>query len=657
MAASDLKRRIVAQFSAENKAKGVIAGFRQDLDSTGRTMRRMASSVLALAGIGGLGYLLKQTMSSIDRMAKMSDELHISTEALGGLEHAAKISGTSIENLHKGLEIFVRRMGEAKHGIGEGVRGLEMLGMSADEVISMGTEKAFMEIAERISEAGTAAEQAGIAYNFFGRQGMQLLNMFQQGKVGIEELTDEAEKLGLTFSRLDAAKVEAANDALTRARGVITGLVRSATIELAPYIEVLATKFVDLATSGEGMGHNVTNVFELMTQAAVRLGSTIQMLGVRHKQINAIALEGMAKYFGFLEKIDFIPQFKGMEYLFKKKFGVGFGEFSETLREEAKEWKSELADLEKTTKEKTSQVEKFFDDLRSKAEQRRIELEKKSTERMAAYGGTIDLDVSTDDKWEQYWNNLPYEKSYQAMQERMAKQKYETSLAVTTKIMEEEKKQAEQLERWQKEHNLKKAEEQLELMQNQIAKREEMEKQSAERRKRIAEDVALSMARGWTNALDRMMFEGQKFWDSMKQMSRSLIREIANIILYKKVAEPIAYSLMGLMPTGQTKYGQYELPTVGKVPSAAGGTMAKYQTGGLAKETGPAWLHIGEEVLRPDQRRSGDIEFHVHNEGNDKLEVTRSEQYIFSDKRIIDVTMGAMSTNVQYQMAIARAAR
>jgi len=81
---------------------------------------------------------------------------------------------------------------------------------------------------------------------------------------------------------------------------------------------------------------------------------------------------------------------------------------------------------------------------------------------------------------------------------------------------------------------------------------EEAAAQSAERRKRIAEDIALSMASSFSNAFDQMMFEGKKFWDTMKDMARDLTRMISQIIMYKAVAEPIAYGIMGLpLPTAQ----------------------------------------------------------------------------------------------------------
>ena len=567
--AKDLKRRIVAEFTAKNRAKGVMAGFRRDMDSTGRALRRMAMGALAVAGIGGLGYMLKKTMESVDQIAKMSDELQISTEALTGLEHAAKISGTSIESLHKAMGIFVRRMGEAKFGVGEGVRGLEMLGLEADNIIKMGTEKSFMLIAQRISEAGSAAEQAGIAYNFFGRQGTQLLNMFQQGREGIEAMREEAERLGLVFSRFDAYQVEAANDALTRARAVLTGLFRQATIELAPYIEVLADKFVEVSTAGEGMGANVTNVFEIMAKGAVAFGDTIQMVGIRHKQLNAIVMSGMAKYFEVLEKIDFIPAFKGMEYLFKKQYGVGFGEFAATLRESAKEWKAELADMEKETKDRSTAIERFFNALREKAAGRRTELEAKAKARAEA-GPAVPPGDDT-----------------KAVISAELKKMQALEAAVDAEIMllgrlDEPRQHARMLIQYEAAAmeefagNTQKASAATDIFRDKLEELEEAQKWA---------EVAKTMERSFAGSLERLSQNWRDYGEVAKGVLREILMETMRIMMWRPAAQALASWIPAALSGAAGAIfsgGGGGMPTAGTVTPEAGATLARYQHGGVA---------------------------------------------------------------------------
>jgi len=157
--------------------------------------------------------------------------------------------------------------------------------------------------------------------------------------------------------------------------------------------------------------------------------------------------------------------------------------------------------------------------------------------------------------------------------------------------------------------------------------------ESAERRKRIAEDIATAMASSWSGAIDSMMFEGKKFWDAMKDMARDLIRTIAQIIIYKKIAEPMAYGIMGL-----------------PVPTA--------QHGGEVTKTGLAVIHKGETYSGVNGGYGrGNLEVHIHNEGSEKLDISSAQEYMVSDRRIVDVTTKAMTTNKRFQNSIKQAAR
>jgi len=356
---SNLIARLRADTSSFDKGmrSGVtsLRNFNGHILTTSRTIRNFTRGILVAAGIGGMGYMIKKTMESIDAIAKMSDELQISTKSLTGWQHAAKISGTSLENLHKGLEIFVRRIGEAKHGTGEAVKGFQMLNLSAKELIDMGSEEAFLTIAGRISEIQTAAEQAAVAYQFFGRQGVQLLNMFQQGRKGIEAMQEEAEKLGLTFSRFDARQVEEANDALTRSRAVLTGLIRRTTIEVAPFIEALANKFTSVATAGEGVGANVTKAFEYMSLGAIKFGEALWEIPLVLNSIKA----GMYDVASFWEKLAGpvgLPQ----AYLRQIKGQKSPEAIADELRAKGEEQRRKAA-------EQISSIRKFFEDIRAGA--------------------------------------------------------------------------------------------------------------------------------------------------------------------------------------------------------------------------------------------------------------------------------------------------
>jgi len=574
--AKDLKRRIVAEFTAKNRAKGVMSGFRRDMDSTGRALRRMAMGALAVAGIGGLGYMLKKQMEVIDATAKLSDRLGVATEKLIGLQHAASITGTDAETLNKALEIFVRRLGEMTMGSGEAKRGLDMLGLTVDQLIKLSPADAFGLAADKINLLGTQAEKAAAAYFLFGRAGSKMLNMLEVGSEGMREFQQEAEKLGLTFSRLDAAQVEAANDALTRVRETLTGVFRKGVIELAPYIEVLADKFVDVATAGEGMGANVSSVFEMMAKGAVSFGDTIQMVGIRHKQLNAIVLSGMAKYFEVLEKIDFIPVFKGMEYLFKKQYGVGFGEFAAALRESATEWKAELADLEKDTKERSTSIEKFFNALREKAAGKKAEIEERAKKRAAAAAG-----VEAEPEKEA-------EKVISAELKKM--QALERTVEMEIQLLgrlDEPRQHARMLIQYEAAAmeefagNLEKVAAAVDVFRGKLKKLEEAQKWA---------EIAKSMETSFAGALERL----SQNWRDYEAVAISVLREILNEMLRVMTFRPAARALTDwLGGLGATLSGRSQHEGTPSV------TPRRFHSG-LGSDEVLSILQTGERVLSRD---------------------------------------------------------
>lgn len=220
---------------------------KQALAAIGKAFKILG--VAAAAGLGVVIYKMNQAFESIDKVAKISSELNVSTEALIGFEHAAKITGVSLAEIHKSLQVMTRRLGEARNGTGEAVAGLETLGLSAQQLIDMGPEKAFIAVAEAISKIPDVTAKAYAAYAIFSRQGISMLNTLNLGEQGLAAMRKEAEQLGITFNNIQAAQIEAANDAVTRAKSAFQGFVNILAIELAPVVSVIAEQLVDYTSN------------------------------------------------------------------------------------------------------------------------------------------------------------------------------------------------------------------------------------------------------------------------------------------------------------------------------------------------------------------------------------------------------------------------
>ncbi len=244
------------------------AGFARGTVAIGK----FAAAGTALAGgalVAGLSVATKSAFATMDAIGKLSDRTGFATEDLVALGFAAEQTGVTQEAMAKGLEMFTRRLGEAKQGSGEAVQALESLGLSAEKLANVDPGQALRLVADQIAQIPTQAEKAAVAADLFGRSGVQLVNLLQGGAPAINAFRAEAEQLGLTFSRMDASKVEAANDAMNRVRRAIGAAGQQIAVAIAPAIEGVANWLVQFAPQIKTFGQGFMDAF-------IGIGATIR---------------------------------------------------------------------------------------------------------------------------------------------------------------------------------------------------------------------------------------------------------------------------------------------------------------------------------------------------------------------------------------------
>lgn len=229
------------------RASSRIDRMKRAIPGLNAAFSKMGALTAGLAG-GGMLLMLKKTAENIDAQAKFADRIGASLKGLGGLEHAASLTGVKVEALRMGLQRMTRRVAEAAKGTGEAKDALKELGLDAGKLTQMRPEIAFQHIAEAMKGVEGQADRVRLAMKLFDSEGVALVNTLALGADGLDKATKEAIKYGIALSRVDAAKVEAANDALERVEAVISGALRSAVVELAPLVKVLADRFTEWAS-------------------------------------------------------------------------------------------------------------------------------------------------------------------------------------------------------------------------------------------------------------------------------------------------------------------------------------------------------------------------------------------------------------------------
>lgn len=206
--------------------------FREINKSAGVTAERIGA-----IGAVGFGALVKNAIDSADQMEKINRRLGISTEALSQLKFAAEQSGIAFNQLTMGMQRMQRRVAEAAQGTGEAKDALIELGLSAQQLNKMSLDQQLLAVADAMQGLEESGDKTRLAMKLFDSEGVALLQMFEEGKIGIQELMTEADKLGLTLNNKTAKGAAAANDAMNRAKAAMQGAALQAAENTAPAIE------------------------------------------------------------------------------------------------------------------------------------------------------------------------------------------------------------------------------------------------------------------------------------------------------------------------------------------------------------------------------------------------------------------------------------
>ncbi len=245
--------------------------------------------LMSVAAATALGAIYKSTAPAIDATAKLADQMGVTTETLGGWRYVAELTGVSNEKLDSSVERMVKRLGEAEQGIGMANVTLKQLGLSNDEFFAKRPDEQFGILADKVSGLSSSQEKSAVTAALFGREGLKLINTLELGADGMADLQAEATLMGAAISRIDAAKVEAANDSFTRVGLATKGLGNSITVGLAPYVTALGDALFDAAKDAGGFGEITTSAMNAVVQAVGYGANVVRGLQVAWSGVVAAA--------------------------------------------------------------------------------------------------------------------------------------------------------------------------------------------------------------------------------------------------------------------------------------------------------------------------------------------------------------------------------
>lgn len=291
MARIDLASMVVrleaqtAQYQAQlQKAQGQLRSFQK---SSGSILKTLAAawSVREILGF------TKGLIDAADHMNDLAKQTGVTVESLSQLKYAAEQNGGDIDTLSQGLKLLAKNAASAADGTGASAQAFKRLGVSVTDTHGnlKPTEEILLSVAETFSKYADGAGKAAAAQEIFGKNGVALIPFLNQGRSGIEALRKEADRLGITMSGATAQAADDFNDALSRAKSSIGGLITGAIGPLLPKLTEAITQFTGAASGAKALDSALVPLqtgVKLLASAGLTIAQTFRLVG---DQLGAMA--------------------------------------------------------------------------------------------------------------------------------------------------------------------------------------------------------------------------------------------------------------------------------------------------------------------------------------------------------------------------------
>lgn len=279
-----------AKYQAElEKAKKQLLGFQKVSNDS---IKKLAVGVgaAAVAAATGLAAMVKQSIDAADEMSKLAQSTGISTRTLSELAYAGDLAGVSQEELAKSLAKLSKTAVDAAQGGKAQADAFKAIGVAVKD--SSGAIRAaddiLLDIADRFAGLEDGAAKAALAQDLFGKSGAKLIPFLNQGRAGIEQLREEARKLGVSLSDEAGKQAEEFNDNITRLKTAVTGIATQLAQRLLPHLVELSEKFLAVVSDGEKLDTIIDQIvtgMKILATAVISVNTVFQVVG---KSIGAV---------------------------------------------------------------------------------------------------------------------------------------------------------------------------------------------------------------------------------------------------------------------------------------------------------------------------------------------------------------------------------
>lgn len=154
------------------------------------------------AGAAALYGMAMKSAETTDRIDKLSNKIGISKTAFQEWDYVLGQNGMDVEKLQVGVKTLTAQMDAVAKGNKNAAENFEKLGLSVTDANGKlkSQEQMTNETIMALANMENGTEKARLATELFGKAGIEMMPMLNNGAEGITELKDRAHELGLVMS-------------------------------------------------------------------------------------------------------------------------------------------------------------------------------------------------------------------------------------------------------------------------------------------------------------------------------------------------------------------------------------------------------------------------------------------------------------------------
>lgn len=226
-----------------------------------------AIGTAAMTAAGSIFALTKEAAAYGSKISDLMDKTGLGAEALTSLDYAAKLSGTSIDEVAQSVTRFSKTVGEAASGSEEAAKKLRFLGVDPQEAM-VDLEGALGKVFARIQSLPPGVARTKAAIDAFGRSGANLLPLINTMNGDFDGLIQKAKEMGITFDDATAQDLDKFDDMLAQLTTQMGALTRQIGIAFLPVLSEMATEVSDFLKNNQDdinqLASDTSNFFRLL---------------------------------------------------------------------------------------------------------------------------------------------------------------------------------------------------------------------------------------------------------------------------------------------------------------------------------------------------------------------------------------------------------